>query len=315
MPAPDFQIHQNQLPCATSAEGISVRTDVLATDEKGENKSSVQKHTTKILRKLGPILQSILLPNELVLYALRARSPLSLVEQFTAAWWTRALAACAIIVTNTRILFFPIKTDGSWRESVLAVQWGDVEEIRVNGFLTLQARFRFKNRTTATYTALRRVDAKKLAAIAAALIPVASGEQTARHGPAHLCPDCREALEDGQYFCENCRLTFKDEKTMILRSVFLPAGGYFYTGHPLIAILPAIVEIIFVFNLLLALYGGLTSHRRPTEFLGVLLILVAFWAIETAITILHCRRYIRDFIPDRRNASRVHAGAVPKLGD
>jgi hypothetical protein len=102
---------------------------------------------------------------------------------------------------------------------------------------------------------------------------------------------------------------------MILRSVFLPGGGYFYTGHPLIAILPATVEIILVIDLLLALFAGLTSPRHSTEFLGGFLTLAVFWALETAITILHCRRYIRDFIPDRRNASRVHAGAVPKLGD
>jgi hypothetical protein len=30
------------------------------------------------------------------------------------------LAACAIVVTNKRMLFFPIKSNGTWRESVRA---------------------------------------------------------------------------------------------------------------------------------------------------------------------------------------------------
>ena len=135
MPAADFRIHDHQVACTTNVDGISVRTDVRSTDEKGEEKESVQRRTGKILEKLGPALQHLLQPGESVLYALKARSPLSVMEQLTAAWWTAALAACAMVTTNKRILFFPIKSDGSWRESVRAVQWGDLDEIKVSGLL------------------------------------------------------------------------------------------------------------------------------------------------------------------------------------
>jgi len=294
--------------------GISIRIDVLSTNEKGEEKGSIQKPTQKVLLKLSPALQRILQPGESVLYAMSARSPLSILEQLTSAWWTALLAACAIVVTNKRILLFPVKRAGTWRESVRAVHWGDLEEIRTKGLLVTNASFKFRNGTKATYTNLRRADAKKLNAIASALIPAASGEQTSAQGPAQLCPDCCAVLTAGQYSCPGCGLIFKNEKTMVLRSILLPGGGYFYTGHPLIAIIPAVVEAFLVLEILLVLFAGLASPKAVPELFTGLLLLVVFWALETAVTILHCRRYVRDYIPERRDPARVPQGAIAKTG-
>ena len=314
MPAADFRIHDNQLARTVMTDGISIRSDVLSTNDKGEEKESVQKRTRKILRKLCPALQRILLPGEAILYAMPARSPLSVVEQFTAAWWTALLAACVIVVTNKRILLLPVKRDGNWRESVRAVHWGDLEEIRATGLLVRNVTFKFKNGTKATYTNFRRADAKKLTAIASALIPAASGEQTSAHGPVQHCPDCCGVLTERQYSCPGCGLSFKNEKTMVLRSIFLPGGGYFYTGHPLIAIVPAIVEAFLVVEILLILFAGLASPKAVPNLFAGLLGLGIFWALETAVTILHCRRYVRDFIPEKRDPTRSPQGAIANIG-
>lgn len=305
MPAADLRIHDNQLARAMMMDGISIRSDVLSTNEKGEDKESVQKRTGKILQKLRPALQRVLQPGEAVLYAMPARSPLSVIEQLTAAWWTALLATCAIVVTNKRILFFPVKRDGSWRESVRAAHWGDLEEIKTKGLLISNASFKFKNGPKITYTNFRRADAKKLGAIASALIPAASGEQTSAQGFVQLCPDCCGALTEGQYSCAGCGLIFKNEKAMVLRSIILPGGGYFYTGHPLIAIIPAVVEALLVLEILLILFTGLASPKAVPGLFAGLLFLAVFWALETAVTILHCRRYVRDFIPEKRDPARV----------
>jgi PH (Pleckstrin Homology) domain-containing protein len=311
VPAADLRVHDNQPVRTTMMDGISTRTDVLFTNEKGEEKQSVQKRTQKILRKLSPALQRIILPDEAMLYAMRARSPLSVVEQLTAAWWTALLAACAIVVTNKRILFFPIKRDGSWRESVRSVHWGDLQEIKAKGLFVKNVSFKFRNGTITTYTNFRRGDAKKLSAIASALIPPASGEQTSAHSLIQLCPDCCGVLTQGQYSCPGCGLIFKNERTMVLRSIILPGGGYFYTGHPLIAILPAIVEAFFLVEVLLILFAGLASPKAVPNLFSVLLVLGVFWALETGVTILHCRRYIREFIPEKRDPARLPQAAFP----
>jgi hypothetical protein len=299
MPSADLSIHGHQLPQVTKIEAVSLRTDVLFTNDKGEAKRSVEKRSETTLRKLVPALQNVLLPGETVLYVARAQSPLAPLEQITAAWWTRLLAACAVVITNQRLLFFPVKRDGSWRESVRAVYWGDLEEVKPRSLLAQRVMFKSKDGTKATYTHFRRGDVKKIAAISKALLPIASGEMTATHSFVQLCPGCRNGLTSGQYLCSACGLTFKNEKTMVMRSILLPGGGYFYTGHPLVAILPAVVEGIFMLDILVLLVAGLTSTRARANILPTLLILLLFWIFETAVTILHCRRYIREFIPDK----------------
>ena len=108
MPTAELPIHDNRIPQTANIDAISVRSDVLFTNEKGEDKRPVQKRSERGLQKLMPALQSVLLPDETVLYIARANSPLSVLEQLTAAWWTRLLAASAIVVTNKRLLFFPV---------------------------------------------------------------------------------------------------------------------------------------------------------------------------------------------------------------
>lgn len=313
MPAADLRIYDNP-PQTTNLEGICVRHDVFDTNYKGEEKASIRKRSEKILQKLQPALQRMLLPEEAVLSVMQARSPLSLIEQITAAWWTAALAACVVVVTNRRILFLPVKRDGSWKESVRAVQWGDIEEIKPKGLLTRNVSFRFKDGAKVTYTNFRRVDARKIEAIAGVLIPAASGELSSAQGMVQLCPDCRNVLTPGQYSCSACGLIFKNEKSMVTRSILLPAGGYFYTGHPLIALLPAIFEGLLVLDILVLLFAGLASPKAMPQVRAALFVLGFFWALETAITILHCRRYIRDFIPEKRDPTRAQQSVPAAIG-
>ena len=310
MPAADLPVHDNKLARTATIDTISVRSDVLFTDDKGEDKRSIQKRSEKVLQKLLPALQRMLLPEETVLYIARAQSPLTVLEQLTAGWWTRLLAASAVVLTNKRILFFPVKRDGSWKESVRSLFWGDLQEVKPNGLLVRNVTFRSKNGKKTTPTNFRRADARKIAAIATALLPAASAEMTASHEFVQLCPDCRNALTDGQYFCSGCGLTFKTEKTMVRRSIFLPGGGCFYTGHPLVAIIPAIVEGVLILEVLVFLLAALTTPHAAPNLLPALLILGVFWGLETTITILHCRRYIRDYIPEKRDPTRARQEAT-----
>ena len=232
MLAADVRVHANKSAFTTALEGISVRNDVLFTDEKGEENAGLKKRSTAALEKLAPGLRKILRPGETVLYVLPARSPLSVFEQLTIGYWASILAACAIVVTNSRILFFPVKMNRTWKESVRAVNWGDMQEAKGKGPFGAMVAFTFRNGQKATYAQIRRQDAKKLAALAAVLIPAAAGEQTAAQGPVQLCPDCCGPLTAKQYLCPSCGLTFKNEKKMMLLSIFLPGGGCAFGDFP-----------------------------------------------------------------------------------
>lgn len=313
MPTAEIPI-QGVQPVQVTLDQIPVRADLLFTNLQGETKERIRKRKAKALDKLRPALLRILEPGETVFFVTDARSPLSVLEQLTAAWWTAMLAATAIVATNKRILFFPIKHNGSWRESVRVVHWGDLEEVKAKGLLVKNVVFRFKHGEKSTYTNFRHGDGKKLAAVASVLVPAGAGEQTAVAGFVQLCPDCRTKLTAGQYACPACKLVFKNERTMVLRSIFLPAGGYFYTGHPLIALVPAVFEGLLLLEILILLAAGLSSPAAMRRVISALMVFLVFWGIETAITILHCRRYIRDFIPERRDPARVPGNMMASQG-
>lgn len=310
MPPSDFAVYPQQMPRLITTDGISVREDLLYTDQNGVEKPAVRKRNQKQLRRLAPALRSILLPDESVLLLAPARSPLTLLEQLTAGWWTAVLARCMVVATNKRVLVFPVKTDGAWRESVRSASWGDVVDVKPKGLLVRCVTFALRNGAKITYANFRRPDAAKLAAIAAAVQLAGGAEQSPALGFAHLCPDCRHVLTAGVYSCSGCGLAFKNEKTMVLRSLLLPGGGYFYTGHPFIAVLPALVEAFLLLEIALLILAGMNRPALMQNVLSALVLLAVIWVLETAVTILHCRRYIREFIPDKRDPSRSYAMAA-----
>jgi hypothetical protein len=180
------------------------------------------------------------------------------------------------------------------------VQWGDVAQIKASGWLGRKLTLEYKTAKKETYMAFSMGDGKKVAAISSALIEAGAGERSPAQEPVQLCPDCRAALTPGIYRCSSCGLQFKDEKTMMWRSIFLPAGGYFYTGHPLVALPPALLEIYLLILIILPIFNpALRPHRKLDIVVGLTAFALA-WGLETATTILHCRRYIREFIPLRR---------------
>jgi hypothetical protein len=173
-------------------------------------------------------------------------------------------------------------------------------------------RFRFKNSSKIANSHFRRADAKKLAAIA--LLPAASAEQTAAPAMVQLCPDCCNVLTPGQYGCRFCGLIFKNERSMVLGSILLPGGGYFYTGHPLVAILPAIAEGLLSLDVLVRLISLMATRTASPDLAGVVTGLLVVWALETSVTIPHCRRYVRDFIPEKRDPMRSQVADIAKHG-
>src|SRR5579872_6917634 len=77
MPRPDIIVYPNTMARTTAMYGISIREDVLFADEKGVDNAGVRRQNEKVLAKLVPALQRTLLPDEVVLYATRAISQLS----------------------------------------------------------------------------------------------------------------------------------------------------------------------------------------------------------------------------------------------
>jgi hypothetical protein len=320
----DISVHANQVPRPASLNGLRVREDIAYTNYRGEEHGRTLKRVNKILDKLGPVLQRILAADETVLYAARMQAPVSLVEQLTMGWYLYRVSAATMIFTNRRIIQLLVDSGGKWRGNLRAVAWGDVAEARVKGWLSPVLWLKYRNGKKEKYWRLKHADAKKIKVLAATLLPAGSGESTAAQGMVALCPDCLAALTEKVYVCGGCGLAFKDERTLVKRSLLIPGGGYFYTGHIFLAITDLFAEVFLMFEVIvcaLAAYGtwgkvpAKPGAATATGFLLSTLIFLALLAFEKLVTIHHGRRFVREFISTgQKDPMRMHPAAAGAAG-
>jgi hypothetical protein len=96
-------------------------------------------------------------------------------------------------------------------------------------------------------------------------------------------------------------MLFKDKATALRRSLLIPGGGYFYTGHTFLGIVDAIAEgfLTLVVLLLILEISGVTSAppgEAPATW-GMVIFVLVLLGIEKLFTIHHANRFIRDYIP------------------
>ncbi len=316
MATADLQIHTMAAPRVVPRDGITVREDTLYANAAGVEDKGIRKRAEQALERLREVLPKLLEPGEAVLYIARAQAPAGTLEKLTFGWYIHYIGATALVVTNRRLFHVRIKMKsfGRWEygRGLRAVHWGDVADARVKGWLSHTLELKYASGKKEVYWGLRRVDAKVLKVVLAAVLPASTGERSPAQGMVALCPGCHGALADGAEHCAQCQLLFKTNREMVRRSLLFPGGGYFYAGYWWLGIGDALVESI----LLGVLVGsGLIAAGLPEANLGVLerstgpseaLFLAGFLAVvlilEKLLTIHHGRRFLRDILPDDRKA-------------
>jgi hypothetical protein len=307
-----FSVHPQVSARIASLNGVQVREDLLYTNDKGEEKKSIRKRAEKAIDKLQGILQKVIGPDEAVLFVARCQSPVSAFEQLTMGWYVYYVSQTVLVFTNRRLLQFQVKRDGSWKRGLRSLQWGDVEQGQVKGWLNRTLEFKHRTGKKETYWRLGGGDARKIKVLLESVFSAGARESTAAQGMVSLCPNCLNPLTPGVYKCNACALVFKDERTMVRRSLLIPGGGYYYAGHRFLGIGAFIAEAYLLLLTVVPLYLALTTPRRPsgadqginspTVMLTVAVFYGGILAIEKWLTVRHCRRLIRDFIPVEQDA-------------
>jgi hypothetical protein len=308
MPAKDVQIHAQVVPRLSAHLSSAIREDTLYTNDKGEEKSGIRKRNEKALDQLQEALPKLLQPDEAVLYVARCDAPATFGEQFTMGWYVYMIVASVLVLTNRRVLHFLVRPktfggrDGwTWRRSLRAAAWGDLTEVKVSGWLSASVTLNYRDGKKEKFSRLRRDDAKKIRLLAESIQPNATAENTAAQGITPLCPRCWAALAPETYQCAQCRLLFKDKATAVRRSLLIPGGGYFYTGHTFLGVMDAFAEgilILLILLLLVEMSGGMDpAPGEPAASWGMVILLLLVLAVEKLWTIHHAHRFIRDYIP------------------
>jgi hypothetical protein len=290
-----------------SSAGVSIREDAAYTNAKGKEKGGIRKRTEKAIEKLQDHLRKILEPEEAVFCAIRARLPVNFFEQFILGWLAEFTDAGIFVLTNRRLLFFLATRNGSWRRSVRSVRLGDIESANVKTFLGAKLELQYRDASKDCYWRLRGDDAKRLKEMLGAILPASAGERSPAGGRVHMCPQCLAPLSARSYRCANCSQNFKDEKVMIRRTWLFPGAGYFYSGHPGLGVLDFLIETAVLIEILYFGAAGLGLVRMETHpgeapmtpgaAWVAAAILVGLLVGKKLLTVRHCRRFIREFVP------------------
>lgn len=308
MPLSGFPIHPEQSARQASHEGVPIREDVLYSNARGKEKGGIRKRAQQAIAQLKDALLRVLGQDEAVLYVARAQALPSKLEEFFLGWLAYATHRGLLVFSNLRLLYLITSGGGKWQRSIRSARWGDIEEAKVKGWFSNTLQIKYRSGIRETYWKLRSDDAKKVKVLLAALLPASSSETSPAQGMVNLCPDCFAPLRPAIYQCQHCGLAFKDERTMVRRSLTFPGLGYFYAGHKGLAFLDFLIEAYLLLELaiwaLIALgvtgpppVGPGEAPATPLYAWITVAILAAILAFKKWLTIRHCRRFIKEFIP------------------
>ena len=278
------------MTAATASEdmdGLPFDADKIFSDHKGTHKPRIEKKQRALLKKVA-FLKEFLEDGETLLAITTAVSPTSFLEQWTTGFIFVYIKRCLLVVTNRRIFHIPTTAGYKYRRSIAQIRYADIETIQQKGS---RLKIKYKSKQKDLFLYVRRSERKKIRA----LLPNISmqGHESDAGKRVHLCPRCTSELEFDVYVCANCKLEFKSRSTALKLSMWLPGGGYFYTGHPFLGIGDALVELILI---LAIVYSLLPSPEFPEPdyagAIGIGVILV----IEKLITIYHANHFIREYL-------------------
>ena len=306
MPTSQIPIYPEQSVRLISHHGILVREDTAFTNKKGLEKYWIRKRAEMALDKLQEPLRRILESEEAVFYVAEAKMMPGGFEQFFLGWHAIYLARGVLVLTNRRLLYLLVARNCLWKRSMRGARWGDIDEAKNKGILGSRLCITYRDGKKEVFGLMAWNDSKKTQLLIEALLPQARSETSSALGMISYCPECRAELTAGVYECPNCRLQFKDEKTLLKRALLIPGGGFFYTGHPFLGLLHAITDlvviIIWVYSIMVVL--GIIQIMGPGEVQGdrggtivVLVFVGAILAFHKWMLIRISRRLVRTYIP------------------
>ena len=307
MPGAEVSIYAIRAPQIVASNGLPIREDVAYSDAKGEESEQSKRRAQEAIDKLRDILPSLLEPKEAIFCLVRCQAPVGALEQLFVGWSIYQITATVLVFTNLRVIHLGVDSKGKWKRTLRSVRWGDIAEARIKGWGSKVLALKYASGKKENYWRLRRRDAKKLKPLLEILIPASRGDMTAAQEMVSLCPDCRVRLTPGSYRCESCGLAFKDEKTLLRRTLLIPGGGYWYAGLWPLGVMSFFGEgvlTLFVITQILLATGIVTSEGKPGSaqassagFWTAAAILALLLALEKALAYIHTRRVIRTFLP------------------
>lgn len=287
-------------------DDLPIDEGTMFTDDKGVHKPRIEKKQRKLLAKVA-FLHEFLEEGEKIQTVTTAVSPTSFLEQWTTGFIFVYIRRCLLVFTDRRIFHVPTTMSYDYRQSVAQIRYGDVESIAQKGS---RLKLAYKSGVKELFLYVRRSERKKIRLLLdAADLQGATSEVGKR---VHLCPQCTNELEVDRFDCASCGKEFKSRIKARNLSIWLPGGGYFFTGHPYLGVADAVIELLFLFVIVSALIPSSAFPNGDLATAGVFAVLLF---IEKVITVYHANHFVKEYLPvDRvpikKSPLRTLLGAV-----
>lgn len=287
-------------------DDLPIDADTMFSDHAGVHKPRIEKKQRKLAEKVT-FLKEFLEDGEQLLAITTAVSPTSFLEQWTTGFIFVYLKRSMLVFTDRRVFHIPTTSNFDYRGSVAEFRYGDLESITQKGSRLIVA---YKSGTKEVFLYVRRSERKKIRKLLQGIdlfsAPGGAGTRV------HRCPKCTHLLEADRFDCPGCGKEFKSRTKARNLSLWLPGGGYFYTGHPYLGVIDAAIEVLFLVIIIGAL---IPTGARPEGDLALAAVFAVLLAIEKAITVYHANHFVKEYLPVegvkiRRNPVRVALGAI-----
>lgn len=291
---------------SADSQALPFDAETLFSDYRGTHKPRIEKRQRKLLGKVG-FLTPFLEEGERVLTITTAVSPTSFLEQWTTGFIFVYLRRCLLVFTDRRIFHVPTTSGFEYRESVAQIRYGDVQSIAQKGS---RLKVAYKSGDKDLFLYVKGSERKKIRSLLDSADLAA--EPTTVGKRVHLCPKCTAQLEADRFDCPGCGKTFKDRGRARNLSIWLPGGGYFYTGHPFLGISDAVIELLFLLIIVVSL---IPNSINPNGDVATAAFFAVFLVIEKAITVYHANHFVKEYLPvdpkpQHRSPARIAVNAV-----
>lgn len=238
-------------------------------------------------------ITSFLEKNEYVLLLTKGYSSKSRIENILMGWPLIFFKRSLFVFTNKRVFHIPTAFDYSYRNSLAHIVYSRCKSISLK-FGTLHVECPMCNQTD-RYTGISRKEKKKIQALLQTI--EFNSEKSRLPHKEHVCPQCGSGLVDGDSMCNNCRLVFRTRRKAILWTLFVPAGGYFYTRNVFLGIVNALMEVAAFGGVGIGIYRLIKGDKLGWTYMALSL---CFLVIKKISTFIVSNQFIREFIPQQQ---------------
>jgi hypothetical protein len=191
-----------------------------------------------------PLAKRLLRPDEHVLYVAHGMQMPPVLHMMALGHMALAYHQVVVVLTDSRLIEIMLDVRGRRAGTrVRSFPWSGVRGLKVGfGKLTLEPS---SGRKQAWKLPLRG-DRRMLEPLVARLRPrlMQEGAGHAVTVPLWHCPRCAHDLPANPAACEHCRTTFRTTRLAALLSLAFPGAGLFYAGHPFLAVMDCLGEMV-----------------------------------------------------------------------